>query len=68
MMLYECDQLPTVWVVELDEQLFIVPAVHHGWDKRTAYRGHRESLRPVPSCYAIGLGIPRDQGARTVTS
>jgi len=68
MTLYECEQLPTVWVVEREGEFFIVPAVHHGWGKRSLYRGYREALRPVPSCYAIGLGIPRDQGARPVTS
>jgi len=61
MTLYECPSLPTDWVVEVDGQLFIVPAIHRGWDKRSPFRGYREGLRPVPSCYSIGLGIPRDQ-------
>jgi len=68
MTLYECDQLPTVWVVERDGDYSIVPAVHRGWDLRSPFRGYRESLRPVPSFYAIGLGIPRDQGARLLAS
>ena len=37
--IYECPTLPADWVVELNDQLWIVPAIHHGWDKRTPFRG-----------------------------
>lgn len=62
--IYECPTLPMDWVVELSDRLWIVPAIHHGWDKRSPFRGYRESLRPVPSCYLIGLGVGRDCDAR----
>jgi len=61
--IYECSALPLHWVVEADGRMFVVPAVHNGWQKRTPYRGYRESLRKVSSSYLIGLGV-RDCDAR----
>jgi len=61
--IYECPTLPMDWVIEMGEQFWIVPAKRYGWDDRRPFRGHRESLRPVPSCYLIGLGVGRDRDA-----
>ena len=65
---YEADGLPLHWVIDWHGQLYIVPAAHNGWEKRTPYSGHRESLRKVPDCYLIGLGVAGDRGARPAAS
>ena len=58
--LWNCLTTPLHWVVEdLDTgELWSVPAFPNGWNKREPYRGHRESLRPVPGAAYVGLGIP----------
>jgi len=58
--LWDCLTTPLHWVVEdlHTGELWSVPAFPNDWNKREPYRGHRESLRPVPGAAYVGLGIP----------
>lgn len=58
--IWECLSTPLHWVVE-DEgtgELWLVPALSNGWDKRIPYRGHRAALRPVYGYCYLGTGVP----------
>jgi hypothetical protein len=73
--LYDSPGTPNHWAVE-DEgtgELWLVPGVENGWQRRTLYRGHRQALRPVWGYCWAGLGCPlrrpwpevaRDRGGR----
>jgi hypothetical protein len=52
--------LPMAWVIENETtaELWFVPAVADGWERKVPFRGHRQSLRPTEGSAYIGLGVP----------
>lgn len=45
--LYYLESLPNEWVVEHGGEIWLVPNIPNGWNKRRPYRGHRTGLEPV---------------------
>lgn len=61
--LFSPRSMPSHWVVEdkITGELWIVPGIANGWDRRGPYRAPRFYLQDAdlaPSYCFIGLGIP----------
>ena len=61
--LYAPKSLTNYWVAEdlQNGELWMFPVVglsRGGWDRRSPYRGHRESLEAAPGYCFMGTGIP----------
>lgn len=64
MIVYYPTNLPGHLVVDVDTVLYLVPMTPRtGWDSRTRYYGHRQSLRHVEgneaTIQALTAGVPQ---------
>lgn len=59
--LYDPPGMPLHWLARVEGKLWIVPALHHGWDSRSKYHGPPPEMagyQAVSMKYALGCDIP----------